>query len=60
VAKNAQVVAHVERSVREALEQLARENDRSLSQYVERILQKHLEKRKRVPVKTRAAKPRAG
>lgn len=51
MAKDAQVVAHVERSVREALEALARDDGRKLSAYVERLLVAHLEKKRRAPMR---------
>jgi hypothetical protein len=53
--KDAQVVAHVERHVREALESLARDDGRKLSAYVERLLISHLEKKRRLPVRKAAS-----
>jgi hypothetical protein len=62
MAKDAQIVAHVERVVRDAFEELAREDGRKISAYAERVLLAHLEKKGRMPasigkrakVKTRA------
>ncbi len=54
MAKDAQVVAHVERAVKDALEELARENGRRVSSYIERLLLRHLQEKKRLP----AAKPK--
>ena len=51
MARNAQVVAHVELSVKEALAALAQDNERSLSQYAELILLKHLQQKGRLPTK---------
>ena len=59
MAKNTQVVAHVERSVKESLEELARQNDRSLSHYIERVLLKHLEQKGRLPPRGAVAKTHA-
>jgi hypothetical protein len=49
MAKDAQIVAHVERAIKNALEELAHEDGRRLSSYIERLLVKHLEQKKRLP-----------
>ena len=49
--KDTQIVAHVEKPVRQALQALAREDGRSLSAYVERVLVEYLEKKRRLPTK---------
>lgn len=51
MSKDAQVVAHVEHSVRDALKELAREDGRKLSAYVERLLIAHIAKKRRGPRK---------
>jgi len=58
MAKTAQVVAHVEPAVRQALDELARADGRTLSTYAERLLLAHLAKKKRVPQKAKGSKPR--
>jgi hypothetical protein len=58
MAKTAQVVAHVEPSVRRALEELARNDGRTLSTYAERLLVAHLAKKKRGPQKVSSPKNR--
>jgi hypothetical protein len=49
MAKDCQIVAHVERSVRDAFAQLARGDGRKVSAYVERVLIAHLKKKRRMP-----------
>lgn len=59
MAKDAQVVAHVERAVKTALEDLAREDGRKVSSYVERLLLRHLQEKNRLPAaKLKASKKR--
>jgi hypothetical protein len=58
MAKTAQVVAHVEPAIRQALEELARTDGRTLSTYAERLLLAHLAKKKKLPAKARVAKVR--
>jgi hypothetical protein len=59
MAKDAQVVAHVERAVKQALEELAQEDGRRLSSYVERLLLRHLQEKKRLQgAKRKASKER--
>jgi hypothetical protein len=58
MAKDAQVVAHVEKPIRHALEELAREDGRTLSAYIERLLLMHLEKKRRLPAKPSKVKIR--
>jgi len=55
MAKDAQIVAHVEKPVREALEELAQEDGRKLSSYVERVLIKHLKQKRRLPSPTKSS-----
>jgi hypothetical protein len=47
--KDAKVVAHVERAVKDALEQLAQEDGRKLSSYVDRVLVRYLQQKGRLP-----------
>lgn len=56
MAKDAQVVAHVEKSVRQSLEHLAKADGRTLSAYVERLLIAHLGKRKPAAAKAKKVK----
>jgi hypothetical protein len=50
MAKDHQVVAHVEAHVRKALEQLASKDGRTISSYLERLIVSHL-------MKLRASQP---
>lgn len=56
MAKTAQIVAHVEPAVRKALEELARNDGRTLSTYTERLLVAHLVKKKRTLQKSLSPK----
>lgn len=56
MAKTAQIVAHVERSVRDSFEELAKADGRTLSAYVERLLIAHLGKRKPAAAKAKKIK----
>ncbi len=59
MAKTAQVVAHVEPAIRQALEELARTDGRTLSTYTERLLLAHLAKKKKLPAKAKPGKVRS-
>jgi hypothetical protein len=49
MAKDCQIVVHVERAVRDAFVALATEDGRKVSAYAERVLVAHLERKKRMP-----------
>lgn len=55
------VTAHVDPAIKAALQQLADEDGRPLSTYVERLLHRHLDQKKRLPTgASKIVKPRPG
>jgi len=59
MARTAPITAHVEPDLKAALERLAKDDGRTLSQYVERLLIAHLEAAAGTKPRRRPAKPRA-